>query len=304
MKLNHELTRESERPLVLTIGFFDGFHLGHRGLAKITMRLRRPGWRSGILTFAQHPAAHLRPGTEPPLISTPRERLCLFADAGIEECFFIRFDDRIATLSPDAFLKLLVERLGVRGIVVGETFRFGHKRAGDAALMREFCAQRGVEFVAVKPVEVEGGRVSSTRIRGLIERGELETADHLLGGTGYEIRGAVELGAGRGHTLGFPTANIRVPEKLLPADGVYSATARYDGRDYASLVSIGSNPQFAGERRTIEAWLRDFPYTIYGRELWLRDLRWVREQRLFPDAGELVAQMERDVAAVGYPAYG
>jgi riboflavin kinase/FMN adenylyltransferase len=304
VKLNHELARESERPLVVTIGFFDGFHLGHRELAKATMRLRRPGWRSGILTFAQHPAAHLRPGTEPPLISTPQERLCLFADAGIEECFFIRFDERVATLSPDAFLKLLVERLGVRGIVVGETFRFGHKRAGDTPSMREFCAQREVEFVAAKPVEAEGERVSSTRIRGLIERGELEMADRLLGGTGYEIRGAVEPGAGRGHALGFPTANIRVPEKLLPSDGVYSATARYDGRDYASLVSIGSNPQFAGERRTIEAWLRDFPYTIYGRELWLRDLRWVREQRLFPDAGELVAQMERDVAAVGYPAYG
>ncbi len=91
---------------------------------------------------------------------------------------------------------------------------------------------------------------------------------------------------------------------MLPGDGVYSATARYDGRDYASLVSIGSNPQFGGERRTVEAWLRDFPYTIYGRELWLRDLRWVREQRLFPDVGELVAQMERDVAAVEYPAYG
>ncbi|HEY6487068.1 MAG TPA: riboflavin biosynthesis protein RibF [Candidatus Cybelea sp.] len=304
MKLNHELTRENERPLVLTIGFFDGFHLGHRELAKATMRLRRPGWRSGVLTFAQHPAAHLRPGTEPPLISTPHERLCLFAGAGFEECFFVRFDERIATLSPHAFLELLVKRMGVRGIVVGETFRFGHKRTGDTQLMREFCARHEVEVVAVNPVEAEGERISSTRIRGLIERGELETADRLLGGTGYEIRGAVELGAGRGHALGFPTANIRVPEKLLPTDGVYSATARYDGRDYASLVSIGTNPQFAGERRTVEAWLRDFPYTIYGRELWLRDLRWVREQRLFPDVGELVAQMERDAAAVGYPAYG
>jgi riboflavin kinase/FMN adenylyltransferase len=305
VKLHYELRRDDDvRPLALTIGFFDGFHLGHRELAKAAMRLRRPGWRSGVLTFAAHPAAHLRPGTEPPLISTPQERLCLFGSVGFEECFFVNFDDRVATLSPTAFFELLVERLAVRAIVVGETFRFGHKRSGDTALLRALCAARGVDFVAVTPVHADGARISSTRIRGAIERGDLETADRLLGGTGYEIRGPVEVGAGRGHALGFPTANVRVPEKLLPSDGVYAATARYDGRDYAALVSIGTNPQFGGERRTVEAWLRDFPSTIYGRELWLRDLRWVREQRLFPDVGELIAQMERDVAAVGYPAYG
>jgi len=111
-------------------------------------------------------------------------------------------------------------------------------------------------------------------------------------------------GAGRGHRLGFPTANLALPEKLLPKDGVYAATARHDGRDYAALVSIGTNPQFGGERRSVEAWLRDFHHTIYGRELWLRDLRYLREQRLFANSGELVAQMQRDVAAVGYPSYG
>lgn len=304
MKLHHELVRESRRPLALAIGFFDGFHLGHREIARRTLRLRAPSWRSGVLTFAEHPAKHLRPGTEPPLISTAQERLCLFARAGFEECFFVRFDERIATLAPEDFLALLVEKLGVRGIVVGDTFRFGHKRAGDTALMAEFCARRNVRFVAAPRVCDGGERVSSTRIRALIEQGELALADRLLDGTGYEIRGPVEVGAGRGHALGFPTANVRVPAKLLPKDGVYSATARYDGRDHAALVSIGTNPQFGGETRTVEAWLRDFPYTIYGRELWLRDLRFVREQRLFPDVGELIAQMERDVAAIGYPTYG
>jgi riboflavin kinase/FMN adenylyltransferase len=304
MRLHHELARESARPLVLAIGFFDGFHLGHREIARRTLRLRRPGWRSGVLTFAEHPAAHLRPGTEPPLISTAQERLRLFAGAGFDECFFVRFDERVATLSPHAFLELLVERLGVRGLVVGETFRFGHKRAGETALMEAFCAQRDVRFVPVPPVSEGGERVSSTRIRALIAGGDLGGADRLLGGTGYEIRGPVELGAGRGHGLGFPTANVRVPSKLIPKDGVYSATARFDGRDHSAIVSIGTNPQFGGEPRTIEAWLRDFPHTIYGCELWLRDLRYVREQRLFPTVGELIAQMERDVGAIGYPSYG
>jgi riboflavin kinase/FMN adenylyltransferase len=304
VRLYHELERESDRPLVLAIGFFDGFHLGHREIARRTLRLRRPGWRAGVLTFANHPAVHLRPGTEPPLICTEQERLSLFAAAGYDECFFVPFDERIATLSPESFLKLLAGRLGARGVVVGSTFRFGHRRAGDTALMNEFLGERDVAVVAVEPVVVNGERVSSTRVRRLIGEGDMAQADHLLGGTGYEIRGPVEAGVGRGHGLGFPTANVRVPKKLIPKDGVYAATARYDGRDYAALVSIGTNPQFGGTQRTIEAWLRDFQHTIYGRELWLRDLRYVREQRLFPNPGELVEQMRRDVAAVGYPSYG
>jgi riboflavin kinase/FMN adenylyltransferase len=290
--------------LALAIGFFDGFHLGHREIARLTLRSRAPGRRAAVLTFAEHPSAYLRPGNEPPLLTTEQERLCLFAEAGFDECFFVPFDERIATLSPVQFLEILVERLRVATVAVGETFRFGHGRAGDTTLMREFLVSRGVSFLAVPPVGDADGRVSSTRIRALVAAGEIAAADRLLGGRGYEIRGVVIAGAGRGHRLGFPTANLALPEKLLPKDGVYAATARHDGRDYAALVSIGTNPQFGGERRSVEAWLRDFHHTIYGRELWLRDLRYLREQRLFANSGELVAQMQRDVAAVGYPSYG
>ncbi|MBV8068007.1 MAG: riboflavin biosynthesis protein RibF [Candidatus Eremiobacteraeota bacterium] len=304
MKIWHELARDRKRPLVLAIGFFDGFHRGHREIARQTLRLRRPRWRCGVLTFANHPATYLRPGTEPALLCTPHERLELFARAGFEECFFVPFDERVATLSPQRFLEILVEQLGVLGVVVGTTFRFGHKRAGDVALMRASLSVAPLEVVAVEPVADGGTRISSTRIRELVRTGDLKAADYLLGGTGYEIRGAVEVGAGRGHALGFPTANVRAPAKLLPADGVYAATARYDGRDYAALVSIGSNPQFGGSARTVEAWLRDFEQTIYGRELALRDLRYLREQRLFAEVGELVDQMHRDLQAIGYPGYG
>jgi len=304
MEIRHSLARASARPLVLAIGFFDGFHRGHREIARRTLMLRRPGWRSGVLSFSNHPATHLRPGTGPALLCTPQERLDLFAAAGFEECFFIKFDESIATLSPQAFLDILVKRLHVRGVVVGMTFRFGHKRAGDTALMREYLVAHDVVVVPVEPVMEGGERISSTRIRVKIGEGKMTAADRLLGGTGYEIRGGVEIGAGRGHELGFPTANVRVPEKLLPQDGVYSAVARYDGRDYAAVVSIGTNPQFDGAARTVEAWLRDFAHTIYGRELSLRDLRYVREQRLFADVGELIEQMKRDLQTVGYPPYG
>jgi riboflavin kinase / FMN adenylyltransferase len=304
VQIHHQLARESGRPLVLAIGFFDGFHRGHRELARQTRLLRKPGWRSGVLTFANHPASHLRPGSEPPLLCTPQERLELFGRAGFEECFFVTFDDAIATLSPRAFLEVLVRGLSVRGVVVGKTFRFGHKRAGDIGFMRSFLAQHDVATVAVEPVGEGNERISSTRIRALVAAGDLARADELLGGSGYEIRGQVEVGAGRGHGLGFPTANIKTPAKLLPKDGVYAALARYDGRDYPALVSIGSNPQFGCRERTVEAWLRDFQQTIYGRELAVRELRYLREQRLFGEVGELVEQMHRDLEAIGYPSYG
>ncbi len=304
MNVYHELKRDGDRPLVIAIGFFDGFHRGHREIARRTLRLRRPGWRSGILTFTNHPATILHPGSEPPLLSTPQERLDLFAQAGFEECLFIPFDRSIAELGPQAFLDILVERLGVRAVVVGSTFRFGHKRVGDAELMGTYLGQRGIAFVPVENVTDGGERISSTRIRALVKAGETAHADHLLGGSGYEIRGSVEFGAGRGHSLGFPTANVHVPVKLLPKDGVYSAIARYDGRDYAALVSIGMNAQFGGEVRSIEAWLRDFEQTIYGRELALREFRYLREQRLFSSVGELIEQMQRDLGAVAFPTYG
>lgn len=304
MEVHHELSRSKERPLALSIGFFDGFHRGHREIARQTMRMRKPGWRSGVLTFANHPSSYLRPGNEPPLLCTPEERIALFGEAGFEECFWIRFDESIARLSPEAFLDMLVDDLGVRSVAVGSTFRFGHKRAGDTLLMGEYFRARDVAFVPVPNVVDDDGRISSTRIRGLVAAGELGIADRLLEGTGYGIRGTVEIGAGRGHALGFPTANLRPPPKLLPKDGVYSAVARYDGRDYAALVSIGTNPQFGGKQRTVEAWLRDFQGTIYGREVALRELRFVRDQARFGSVQELMEQMRRDLQAVAFPSYG
>jgi riboflavin kinase/FMN adenylyltransferase len=308
MKIWHSLDArdaQNERPLVVAIGFFDGMHRGHQEIARQALRLRKPGWRAAALTFANHPASFLRPGMEPPLITTPEERLDRIAAAGFDECFFVRFDERIASISAERFLtETLVERLGVRAVVVGRNFRFGTKRAGDTAMMQSVLAQHGVTCIAVENTLDEGGeRISSTRIRAYVAQGDVETADRLLGHS-YELRGTVVLGRGLGHDLHFPTANIELPEKLLPKDGVYSAVARYDGRDYAALVSIGTNPTFDGAHRTVEAWLRDFQETIYGREIALRDLRFVREQQRFETIGALKEQMDRDLHAVAYPSFG
>jgi riboflavin kinase/FMN adenylyltransferase len=305
LNVHYTLERSDDTPLVLAIGFFDGMHRGHRDIAHKTRALRKPGWSAGVLTFSNHPSAFLRPGSEPPLISTPEERVDLLARAGYEECYFIPFDAAVANQTPDEFLKkTLIGSLGVRGVAVGRTFRFGHGREGDVTLMERVLKENDVAFAPVDIAADENGeRISSTRIRKLIADGDVPTADRLLGHA-YELRGKVAAGAGRGHGMGFPTANIAVPEKLLPCDGVYAGTARHEGHDYATLVSIGTNPTFDGKNRTVEAWLRDFHDTIYGHELALRDLRFVREQRKFANADELLAQMEDDARAVPYPAFG
>ncbi len=309
MKLWHSLAARNaqrERPLVVAIGFFDGMHRGHQAIARRTLRLRKPGWRAAVLTFANHPASFLRPGTEPPLITTPEERIDLIAAAGFDECFFVRFDASVASITAEQFLlETLIESMGVRGVVVGRNFRFGHKRAGDTSMMQAVLAENGVACLPVENTTDESGeRISSTRIRAAIAQGDLHAADALLGHS-YELRGRIVLGRGRGHDLNFPTANVELPKKkLLPRDGVYSAVGRFDGRDYAALVSIGTNPTFDGSHRTVEAWLRDFQETIYGKELALRDLRFVREQQRFGSASELKEQMNRDLHAVAYPAFG
>ncbi len=305
MKIYHTFERNATRPLAVAIGFFDGVHLGHRELIRRTLLERKPGWRAGAITFANHPAAYLRPGEEPPLLQSCEERVNTLAALGIEECFLVPFDGSVATMSAQRFIdEVLLARLGARAVVTGESFRFGERRGGDTTLLRDRLAPIGVRAIAVPAVcDAAGERISSTRIRSLVQRGDCEAADALLGAN-FTIRGIVERGAGRGHDLGFPTANLRVAGGMLPGDGVYATLARHDGREYMGLLSIGSNPQFAGESRTVEVWLRDFSHTIYGEQLTLRELRFVREQKTFSDVSALIEQMERDREAVAFPSYG
>ncbi|MBV8150985.1 MAG: riboflavin biosynthesis protein RibF [Candidatus Eremiobacteraeota bacterium] len=279
-------------------------HRGHRAILAALLRERRPGYRAAVLTFRNHPATFLRPQQVPPLISTLEERLDNLGEAGIDEVFLIPFDGAIATLDAATFLdEIVIRRLAIAALVVGGNFRFGADRGGDVALAREVMDRRGVRFVAVSQLEDGGERVSSTRIRAAIADGDLEKADNLLGAS-YVIRGRVVVGAGRGHDLGFPTANLALEGgKIVPADAVYRCIARYDGRDYAALLSIGNNPTFDGAARTVEVWLRDFDRTIYGEELALRELRFVREQRRFDSPEALHEQMRADVAAVPYPTF-
>ncbi|GAC1308548.1 MAG: bifunctional riboflavin kinase/FAD synthetase [Vulcanimicrobiaceae bacterium] len=305
MKIHHGIEPPATaRPLVLAIGFFDGFHLGHRAIVSSLLRLRRPGYRAAVLTFRNHPATYLRPAHVPPLISTVEERVDALAEAGVDELFLVPFDERIASVDATTFCRtMLAGTLGIRALVIGENFRFGMGRGGDASFARQTLVPLGIDVVGVAPLDDGGERVSSTRVRGAIGCGDMATANRLLGAS-YSLRGRIALGAGRGHDLGFPTANLEVsPEKTVPADGVYSIVGRHDGRDYNGLVSIGTNPTFAGTVRTVEAWLLDFKRTVYGEELILRDFTFLRGQRAFSTVDELLVQMRDDATHVGFPQF-
>ena len=302
MKVHYALPeRAPERTFVVAVGFFDGFHLGHRAIVRTALHERRARERTAVLTFREHPSVFLR-GEGPPLIATLEERVNAFARAGIDEAYVIPFDGALASLSPAAFLDdVLGERLNARAMVVGANFRFGAKRAGDVPFAQAHLAPSERLAIGVPNTELEGERVSSTRIRAAIAGADLALADRLLGAP-YTLRGNVRFGAGRGHDLGFPTANLAVAaEKMVPPDGVYRITARHDGRDFLGLVSIGTNPTFGGAQRSVEAWLLDFHGGLYGEELALRDFRFVRGQKTFASADDLVAQMRADAETVRFP---
>jgi len=303
VKIHHALpATPPERVFVVTIGFFDGFHRGHRAIVRAALQARRAGERTAVLTFREHPSTFLRPGQEPPLIATLEERVNALARAGLDVAYVIPFDAAVADLSPSEFLDdTLARRLNARAMVVGENFRFGSKRAGDVAFAQTHLEARGREVIAVPNDLDDGERVSSTRVRAAIAAADFETADRLLGAS-FSVTGVVAFGAGRGHDLGYPTANLAVAaHKLLPPDGVYRITARHEGRDYLGLASIGTNPTFDGTSRTLEAWLLDFNGSLYGEQLALRNFRFVRAQRRFDSVDELVAQMREDAATVRFP---
>lgn len=285
--------------LMLTIGVFDGVHIGHRAVLERLASQRQPGVIIGALTFVQHPQEFLDPGHGPKVLTTVDEKINLLDACGLDILFLLTFDERIQRLSPQTFLDdVLLKRLRTKRLVVGDNWRFGKDRAGDVAFAQEFMAARNCAVETADLLTSDGDRVSSSRIRDLIEARAFAQADALLG-TSYSVRGIVIPGDGRGHALGFPTANLSIaPEKLVPPQGVYAAVTRYDGRDWTSVVSIGDKPTFGGTHNVVETYILDFQRSIYGEQLALRHWRFVRDQVRYDGAAALVEQMRRDVEIV------
>jgi riboflavin kinase/FMN adenylyltransferase len=284
------------RPAAVAVGNFDGLHLGHRRIMSRLCRMaRRRGLRSLVLTFEPHPERALGKRSVR-MIDTPGQRLTRLRATCVDAVVVIPFDRSFAALGSSGFVHdVLRDRLGALDVVVGRGFRFGHDRRGDVALLRRLGRQAGLRVHAVAPA-VSGGRtVSSTAVRALLARGQVEAAARLLGRP-YEIAGRVVRGRKRGRLLGYPTANLETANEILP-EGIYISEVVRGGRVRPSVTSIGTNPTFGPNPLTVETLLLDHRGSLYGAELTVRLLVRLRRPRAFPDAGALTGAIARDIAA-------
>jgi riboflavin kinase/FMN adenylyltransferase len=265
----------------VALGTFDGVHRGHRRVIDAALAT---GLTPAVVTFDPHPLVAL--GNEVLLLTTLERRLELIGELGVEDALVVEFDLETAQLEPEDFADRVLRPFGAEIVIAGANFRFGRKRSGDLALLGE------LGFDA-RPVPLAEG-ISSSAIRALVAAGELERAAHALG-RAPEVEGTVVAGDARGGTLGFPTANLRVPPELLvPAYGIYAGAMG----DHLAAVSIGVNPHYGGSERRVEVHVLDFAGELYGQRLVVELWRRLREERAFNSEGELIDQIARDVQAV------
>ena len=286
------------RPGAVALGAFDGIHLGHRAiLGRAVTLARERGLEALACTFDPHPLEVLQPDRAPLPITTLVDRLQLIAETGIDTAVVVAFTRAIAALEPEAFVRdALAGTLRAREIVVGFNHRFGRGARGDARLLETLGPSLGFRTHVVAPLEVDGVPVSSSEIRAALGRGDLERATRLLGRP-YALGGEVVRGAGRGRTLGFPTANVRMDLRLPLAPGVYACRARVGPADYRAVVNAGVRPTFGETELAVEAHLLDFSGDLYGQRINLTFLRRLREERRFPSVEALREQIVADVAA-------
>jgi len=291
---------------VVTVGVFDGVHRGHqRDVSRAKAVASRMGLPVVTVTFDPHPDEIVRPGSHPPLLCTVRRRCELLAGLGVDAVFVIPFSYEFSQLGPDEFVRaVLVDRLHAAHVVVGEDFRFGHKARGDVALLAELGDKYDFTAEGV-PLLAEGGEtISSTAIRDLLSAGDVVAAARDLGRP-HRVEGVVVRGHQRGRALGFPTANLQMlPHTAIPADGVYSGwlvSLDADGTEqerWPAAISVGTNPQFDGRERTVEAYALDRDdLDLYGRHMAVDFVTRIRGQARFGSVDELIGQMHRDVDA-------
>jgi riboflavin kinase/FMN adenylyltransferase len=290
---------------VVTIGAFDGVHLGHQHVIRqVQAKAVRLGAAAAVVTFDRHPATVVRPESAPKLLTDLEQKLELLAAAGVDISLVIRFDHVRSQESAEDFVTtVLAGQLHARAVVVGQDFHFGHGRQGDVALLRHQGRQLGfdVDGLDLVPVGSSGGPpVSSTRIRQLLARGQVEAAATMLG-RDHEVRGVVRRGDGRGRELGFPTANLAVPADIcLPADGIYAGWCRIaNGETHAAALSLGRRPTFydQADGSLLEAYLLDFDGDLYDQPAAVCFHRRIRDEERFDSIAALVAQIDRDVVA-------
>lgn len=284
---------------VVALGNFDGLHRGHQRLVdEVRRRARERAGTSVAMVFDPHPPRIVRPDRAPKLLMTLDQKLEAFERAGLDAAVIVRFTPDLARWEPELFVEtVLVDWLRVSEVCVGANFLFGRDRTGTFTLLKALGQDRGFRAENIDPVFYKDFVVSSTRVRHLLEDGRVDEAGALLGHH-YFIDGEVVHGDGRGRTLGYPTANLRTENELVPADGIYATIAIVDGRRHPAATSIGVRPTIGDGARTIETYLLDGPIELYGRSLRLAFVERLRAELKFDSLEALVAQIDRDVEAV------
>jgi len=299
-----EIFRHIEEPklsasrTVVTLGNFDGVHLGHQALIRHTVQEGKSlGIPSIVLTFEPHPLKLLAPVRAPKLILLHKDKMRLFQSFGVDIVVIQNFDESFAGLEAHDFVRtFLAERLRIKKLWVGRDLRFGKGRKGTVENLIEWGTRYDFEVGTVEPIIVDHGRVSSSRIRQLVEEGRVDEATPLLGRYHF-ISGRVVNGHRRGRELGFPTANIATRNEVLPRDGIYATLFQIEGESLFSVSSIGVNPTFGPAARTIESFILDFDRSIYGESVKLSFVKRIREEKKFDSVEQLIAQMRGDVTA-------
>jgi riboflavin kinase/FMN adenylyltransferase len=285
---------------VVTVGTFDGVHRGHHAvLAEITQRARARRLSSLLVTFDPHPLEVVNPAAAPKLLTLPAEKRELLAQADVDRLVVLPFTRELSQLEPEAFVRdVLRARFEMRELVLGFDHGFGRGRTGDVALLQQLGAQDGFGVDVVPPVMDSGQPISSTLIRTGVAHGHLDAVARWLGRR-YSIQGTVERGAGRGRTIGVPTANLAQPDgrKLLPPDGVYAVRVTWRGTAFGGMMNQGSRPTFGLEARVLEVHLFDFTGDLYGETVTIEWVQRLRDVQAFPSKDALVAQLERDRVA-------
>ncbi len=287
---------------VITIGNFDGVHIGHQALFhEVIEKADAIDGTSIAMTFDPHPMRVLQKNNIPPLITLQEQKTELIERSGMEVLICIPFTKQFASLSAEDFIKnLLVDKIGMKAIIVGGDYTFGKNREGNLALLKSFAFQLGYEVIVadwIKAAQNVSDRISSTKIRELVMAGNIEPASKMLG-RHYQIRGRVVKGRDRGgKLLGIPTANINLQDELCPKTGIYAVTVEYNNRIYKSVANIGYSPTFDDNEFTVEVHLLDFAENIYDEKIRVNFIERIRDEKKFADISELKEQINQDIKA-------
>ncbi len=285
-----------EEEHAITVGVFDGVHLGHQSLLKkLIESAQRRGLKGCVLSFYPHPSKVLSPGQQPCELTDPLERAERILRLGIDRAVFINFDREFSRIRAEDFLKhVLFERLRCRYLLVGYDWRFGYRREGEVELAKEMGQRLGFEVETAEPFYKNGHIISSTYIRRLLHSGRLEEASEYLG-ENYWVKRKVVRGSGRGSSLGYPTANLGPSENLCLKEGVYAV--RVNGQ-FLGVANYGFRPTFDGKAKVLEVHILDFEGNLRGERLKVEFLSFLREEKKFSSKDELIKQIERDIAIV------